>query len=97
MSYLRKLLVAKLKIDKSFVIDMNANDHDYAIVKSTIALAHNLGLKVVAEGVENGATWDKLKELKCDFAQGFFMSTALPPEKLIEWVKGANFKHEANR
>ena len=89
MAYIQKLLVAKIKIDKSFVIDMGASEQDEVIVRSTIDLAHNLGLKAVAEGVENQAAWDKLRELGCDSAQGYFMSKPLPAEKFMEWVQSS--------
>lgn len=80
MAYLRKLLVAKIKIDKSFVIDMHRNHEDEVIVRSTVDLGHNLGLKVIAEGVETQAAWDKLKHLGCDSAQGYFMGKPLRPQ-----------------
>jgi diguanylate cyclase (GGDEF)-like protein len=86
MAYLQKLLVAKIKIDKSFVIEMGASKNDEVIVRATIDLAHNLGLKAVAEGVENQAAWDRLRELGCDSAQGYLMSKALPAEQLLEWI-----------
>jgi EAL domain-containing protein (putative c-di-GMP-specific phosphodiesterase class I) len=87
MAYLQKLLVAKIKIDKSFVMDMGANENDEMIVRSTIDLAHNLGLKAVAEGVESQAAWDKLRDLGCDSAQGYFMSKPLTAEHFLEWVR----------
>ncbi|MDO8703673.1 MAG: EAL domain-containing protein [Sulfuricaulis sp.] len=87
MAYLKELLVAKIKIDKSFVTDMAANHSDAVIVRSTVELGHNLGLKVVAEGVETEIVWDKLKELGCDSAQGYYMSHALPAAELVEWLQ----------
>ena len=57
------------------------------IVRSTIDLAHNLGLKAVAEGVESQAAWDKLRDLGCDSAQGYFMSKPLTAEHFLEWVR----------
>ena len=87
MAYLQKLLVAKIKIDKSFVMEMGANENDEVIVRSTIELAHNLGLKAVAEGVETQAAWDKLRDLGCDSAQGYFMSKPLTAEHFLEWVR----------
>ena len=77
----------ELKIDKSFVMDMITNDNDAVIVRSTIDLAHNLGLKVVAEGVENEEIYDLLKILRCDTAQGFYLSkpdSASTITKLLE-------------
>ena len=87
MAYLQKLLVAKIKIDKSFVIDMDRDGKDDVIVRSTIELAHNLGLKAVAEGVESAEVWERLKAMGCDSAQGYYMGRPLTPEKLSEWMQ----------
>ena len=87
MAYLKKLLVAKIKIDKSFVMDMNTNKNDAVIVRSLIGLGHNLGLSVVAEGVESAEVWDELKALGCDSAQGYSMSRPIPPENLGDWLR----------
>ena len=87
MAYLRELLVAKIKIDKSFVKDMASNHNDAVIVRSTVELGHNLGLKVVAEGVEDQAAWDKLKGLGCDSAQGYYMSRPLPSVDFLAWLQ----------
>ena len=87
MAHLKELLVAKIKIDKSFVKDVAVNHNDAVIVRSTIELGHNLGLKVVAEGVETEAAWDRLKALGCDDAQGYYMSHPLPADKLAEWLR----------
>lgn len=86
MTYLKQLMVAKIKIDKSFVMEMATNKSDAVIVRSTIDLGHNLGLKVIAEGVEDVESWDRLKELGCDSAQGYFMSRPLSAEKFSEWL-----------
>lgn len=86
LSYLKKLPVSAIKIDQSFVADM-ANTSDSAIiVQSTIELAHNLGLKVIAEGVDNQATWDLLAGYGCDEAQGFFIAQAMVAEDLQKWA-----------
>ncbi|MCW8934925.1 MAG: bifunctional diguanylate cyclase/phosphodiesterase [Gammaproteobacteria bacterium] len=74
LAYLKLLPVNELKIDKSFVIDMEQDESDRLIVHSTIELSHNLGLKVVAEGIENKTCWDMLLEMGCDTAQGYYMS-----------------------
>jgi len=87
MAYLKELLVAKIKIDKSFVRDMAVNHNDAVIVRSTVELGHNLGLKVVAEGVESEAAWNRLKALGCDDAQGYYLSRPLPPDKFAEWFR----------
>jgi diguanylate cyclase (GGDEF)-like protein len=87
MAYLQKLLVAKIKIDKSFVMEMGTHENDEVIVRSTINLAHNLGLKAIAEGVETQAAWDKLRDLGCDSAQGYFMSKPLTATHFLDWVR----------
>ncbi len=74
LEYLKRLPVHELKIDKSFVKDMTTDRGDDAIVRSTIDLGHNFGLKVVAEGVEDKPAWNRLRELGCDTAQGFLFS-----------------------
>jgi EAL domain-containing protein (putative c-di-GMP-specific phosphodiesterase class I) len=81
-----------LKIDKSFVMGMTENRDDETIVRSTIDLAHNMGLKVVAEGVESEAVLQRLTDLECDLAQGFHLSRPLPPDRLEAWL---NSWHEA--
>ena len=72
-----------IKIDKSFVIDMAYDEADDAIVRSTIELAHNLGLQAVAEGVESAAIWMRLAALGCDLAQGFHLSPPLQADALL--------------
>ncbi len=89
MAYLSKLPIAKIKVDKSFVRDMIENNNDAVIVRSIISLGHNLGLNVVAEGVENNATWDQLKQLGCDSAQGYCMSRPIPADEIPVWVKSS--------
>lgn len=86
MAYLQKLLVTKIKIDKSFVMHMNSNENDAIIVRSLIGLGHNLGLMVVAEGVESQEVWERLKTLGCDYAQGYSMCRPIPQEKMWEWL-----------
>lgn len=85
LAYLKRLPVDELKIDKSFVMNMEKDEDDAKIVRSTIDLAHNLGLTVVAEGVENQLIWNKLCELHCDEAQGYFMSKPLPADAFAAW------------
>ncbi|MDE2088942.1 MAG: EAL domain-containing protein, partial [Gammaproteobacteria bacterium] len=87
LAYLKKLPLRTLKIDKSFVLDMVNDENDAVIVRSTIDLAHNLGYRVVAEGIENQDTWDLLSILGCDEAQGVHISRPLPPEKLAVWLQ----------
>lgn len=86
LSYLKKLPVAELKIDKSFVQHMAQDPTDAAIVNSTIGLAHSLGLRVVAEGVETNQAWDLLASMLCDSAQGYYVSRPLPADELQRWV-----------
>ncbi|MES2899471.1 MAG: EAL domain-containing protein [Pseudomonadota bacterium] len=87
LAYLKRLPVNELKIDKSFVMNMENDIGDTKIVRSTIDLGHNMGLRVVAEGVESEAVWRLLAALGCDQAQGFFMSRALPADKLVPWIQ----------
>jgi EAL domain-containing protein (putative c-di-GMP-specific phosphodiesterase class I) len=86
LAYLKKLPVDEIKIDKSFVINMIKNLSDAVIVRSTIELVHNIGLRVVAEGVENKDLWDRLSALGCDMAQGYYMCRPLPAEELTRWL-----------
>jgi EAL domain-containing protein (putative c-di-GMP-specific phosphodiesterase class I) len=86
LSYLKQMPVEEIKLDRSFVRDMRTDKQDYTIVRSTIELAHDLGLRVIAEGVEDQATWDLLVELGCDLAQGFHMSRPLPEADLRRWL-----------
>ena len=85
LAYLKRLPVDELKIDKSFVMSMESDIDDAKIVRSTIDLAHNLGLTVVAEGVENAKVWDLLRELDCDQAQGFHMGKPMPAADFNGW------------
>ena len=87
LAYLKRLPVDELKIDKSFVMDMENNENDAVIVRSTIDLAHNLGLKVTAEGVETQDAWDTLCVLGCNQSQGYFMGRPMSVEKLDAWLR----------
>lgn len=91
LNYLKRLPVDELKIDKSFVRDMSTSKYDAAIVRSTIDLAHNLELHVVAEGVEDQSSLDLLKDMGCDTVQGFFKSRPLA-EKIIPDFLSINTK-----
>ena len=82
-----KLPVQELKIDRSFISRMASDEEISTIVRSTIDLGHNLGMQVVAEGVEDAASWEMLRTLGCDDAQGFFMSRPLEPVALAKWVR----------
>jgi diguanylate cyclase (GGDEF)-like protein len=87
LSYLKRLPVNELKIDRSFVGQMDSDEDDAFIVRSTIDLGRNLGLSVVAEGVETEAVWEELGELGCDYAQGWFLGRAMPAAELAEWLR----------
>jgi diguanylate cyclase (GGDEF)-like protein/PAS domain S-box-containing protein len=86
LTYLRRLPIKALKIDQSFVKEMHTNRQDTTIIRSIIALAHNLDLKVVAEGVENGETLSLLRSMSCDQAQGFAICQPKPLEELTVWL-----------
>ena len=86
LAYLKKLPLRTLKIDKSFILNMSHDDNDAVIVRSTIDLAHNLGYRVIAEGVENQDVLDLLTILGCDEAQGFYLSHPVPPDILDPWL-----------
>jgi len=87
LAYLKQLPVDEIKIDRSFVKGMLVDDNDAVIVHSTVDLAHNLDMKVVAEGVEEQAVYDKLIALGCDAAQGFHMGRPVPPDEFLRWLK----------
>jgi EAL domain-containing protein (putative c-di-GMP-specific phosphodiesterase class I) len=97
LAYLKRLPVHELKIDKSFVANMATDDNDAAIVRSTVGLAHDLGLSVVAEGVEDQQTWNLLAAIGCDVAQGYFISRPLPPASLDEWLGTAPWQPRYGR
>ena len=86
LAYLKKLPVDELKIDKSFVKGLATDKDDAAIVRSTIDLAHNMGLKVAAEGVEEAAILEQLRSLGCDLAQGYHISRPLTASELDNWL-----------
>ena len=88
MSYLKKLPVQTLKIDRSFVMDMLSDEADAVIVRSTIGLAHSFGLAVVAEGVEDEETLQALRNLQCEQAQGYHISRPVPVDEFNQWYLG---------
>jgi diguanylate cyclase (GGDEF)-like protein len=90
-AYLKKLPVHTLKIDKSFVAGMAHDDHDTAIVRTSIELAHSLNLKIVAEGVEDAAVLERLRELGCDAVQGHYISRPLPAADLLAWLRQSSW------
>jgi diguanylate cyclase (GGDEF)-like protein len=87
LAYLKRLPVDELKIDKSFVMAMERDLDDARIVRSTIELAHNLGLSVVAEGVETAKAWAMLSRLGCDEGQGYFIGKPMPQQQFIAWAQ----------
>lgn len=87
LAYLKRLPVDELKIDKSFVMKMAQDQDDAKIVRSTVDLGHNLGLRVVAEGVESEEVWFLLRQMGCDQGQGYFMGKPMPVERFLEWLQ----------
>ncbi|MGQ4489393.1 putative bifunctional diguanylate cyclase/phosphodiesterase [Streptomyces sp. SAS_281] len=85
--HLRRLPVSELKIDRSFVARLAIDHEDAEIVRCTIDLAHSLGLLVVAEGVEDDETWERLRDLRCDAVQGWLVAAAMPPQETTAWLR----------
>lgn len=86
LSYLRDLPIDEVKLDNSFVIPMHGDARAAALVSSTITMAHSLGLRIVAEGVESARTYSQLSQMGCDEAQGYFMSKPVPASELDRWL-----------
>ena len=97
LAYLKRLPVDQIKIDKSFVMAMERVQGDAMIVRSTIDLAHNLGLTVVAEGVENATVYNALKGLGCDEGQGYFIAKPMPAAQFVAWRRDWNERLDINR
>jgi diguanylate cyclase (GGDEF)-like protein len=93
LAYLKKLPVQELKIDRSFVMNLDRDDDDLNIVRSTIDMAHHMGLSVVAEGVETESVAGKLKSLGCDAAQGYLFSRPLGADDFLAWAVVAHAAH----
>jgi len=93
LAYLKSLPATEIKIDKSFVLNMTHDESDAVIVHSTIAMAHNMGYRVVAEGVENAEILELLQVLGCDVVQGYYFSQALPAEQVVAWAEQHNQQH----
>ncbi|MEU2261778.1 bifunctional diguanylate cyclase/phosphodiesterase [Streptomyces sp. NPDC019645] len=85
--HLRRLPVSELKIDRSFVARLAIDAEDAEIVRCTVDLAHSLGLLVVAEGVEDDETWERLRDLGCDAVQGWLVAAAMPPQETTAWLR----------
>jgi diguanylate cyclase (GGDEF)-like protein len=95
LAYLARLPITQLKIDRSFVLNMNRNADDAAIVRSIITLGHDLDLEVIAEGVESEEAYKQLARLGCDTIQGFLLSPPLPPLELSAWLEQRTVGREA--
>jgi diguanylate cyclase (GGDEF)-like protein len=89
LAYLKRLPINEIKIDRSLVTHITTNQSDDVIVKSIVELGRNLGLEVVAEGVEDKATWDRLASFGCDVAQGYYLADPMTPNELVSWMEGA--------
>lgn len=86
LTYLKRFPISKIKIDKSFIMDMINDDNDAIIVRSTIDLAHNLGMKVIAEGIEEKESLDLLDILRCELGQGYYISPPISASDLEVWI-----------
>jgi diguanylate cyclase (GGDEF)-like protein len=91
MAYLNRLPVDELKVDRSFVLNMLDNDNDAVLVRSAIDLGHNLGLTVVAEGVEKAEHVAALRDFGCDVAQGYHYARPMPPDEVTSWLHSSGF------
>jgi diguanylate cyclase (GGDEF)-like protein len=94
LSYLKRLPIEEIKIDRSFVMQMHVDANDFMIVRATVDLGRNLGLRVVAEGVEDLATFDRLAEFGCDEAQGYYISRPLSAVEFTRWLSVRNLELE---
>jgi EAL domain-containing protein (putative c-di-GMP-specific phosphodiesterase class I) len=86
LSYLKRLPVHEVKIDRSFVTGLREQGEDVAIVRAIVDLGRHLGLEVVAEGVEDQATWDLLASMACDLVQGWHLARPMPTGELLPWL-----------
>ena len=91
LAYLKNLPADEIKIDKSFVMNMENNKKDESIVKAAVDLGHTLGLKSVAEGVNNEKALDILTEMGCDYAQGYYLAKPMPCDDLIQWIQDSKW------
>ncbi len=86
LAHVKQLPVGCIKIDRAFIDHMDSDPANAAIVRSTVELARDLGMKLVAEGIERQEEWDALRELGCDFAQGFLISRPVPADEFVRWL-----------
>lgn len=91
LAYLKDFPADEIKIDKSFVMNMANDKKDESIVKAAVDLGHTLGLKIVAEGIEDQTTFNLLAAMGCDYAQGFYMATPMPCEEVMQWMKESDW------
>lgn len=96
LAYLKQLPVDELKIDKSFVMNMEHDANDAKIVRSTVDLGHNMGLRVVAEGIESEQAWNLLSQMGCDSGQGYYMSRPIPATEFGAWSRNWTLKRAAS-
>jgi EAL domain-containing protein (putative c-di-GMP-specific phosphodiesterase class I) len=94
LSYLKKFEFQFLKIDRAFVMHLEAGTTDYALCDAIITMAHKLGMKVIAEGVETPEQMQLLREAGCDFGQGFLFSRAVPAEALAGLISSQAWAHQ---
>jgi EAL domain-containing protein (putative c-di-GMP-specific phosphodiesterase class I) len=97
LSYLKRLPVHEVKIDRSFVIGLADRSDDVAIVRAIVDLGRHLGLEVIAEGVEDQATWDLLVSMGCDLAQGWHLGRPMPTDELVPWLAEREQSSSAGR
>jgi EAL domain-containing protein (putative c-di-GMP-specific phosphodiesterase class I) len=92
LAYLKRIPIEEIKIDRSFVMQMHVDSNDMSIVRATVDLGRNLGLRVVAEGVEDLDTFDRLAEFGCDEAQGFYIAKPLSALEFTRWLSVRNLE-----
>ena len=95
LSHLSRLPLDELKIDRSFITRAHERRDDVTIIMSTIELAHNMGLKVVAEGVETQEAWNLLRRLGCDLVQGYLISKPLSPADMVAFLRQPQYSQPA--
>ena len=95
LSYLKRLPIEEIKIDRSFVMQMHVDANDFMIVRATVDLGRNLGLRVVAEGVEDLATFDRLADFGCDEAQGYYISKPISAIEFTRWLSVRNLDRDS--
>jgi len=96
LGYLKKLPVDEIKIDRSFVMNMKDDENDASIIRATVGLAHDLGLSVVAEGVENQESQDLLQDLNCEYVQGYHICKPAPAEEISKFLNSLQFEDAKN-